>query len=228
MAVNPLAAKNFLPSNPWEFGYAIGASRPLALKANAARCNFCRENLIAGVEMHGGLGDTGDFGLHQTSHYLAPAVAWNLPSGWTLRVSHRFALSGNSHRWLVQMGPVAASSTISAAPPSPNYSEEASDGRPLLPSSTSGFARGLLLPIRHRRRRSNNWEGRARDTDFRKAPARARLRSNPLAGDREAVVAGKKMFREHCAQCHGEAAEGGPRGSESAPGCTLLSGIAPC
>src|ERR1700733_3491543 len=32
-AVNPLAAKN-LSNNPWEFGYAVGASHPLALKAS--------------------------------------------------------------------------------------------------------------------------------------------------------------------------------------------------
>jgi hypothetical protein len=104
VAVNPLATKNLLPSNPWEFGYAIGASRPLALKATAARCNFCRENLIAGVETYGGLGDTQDFGLHQTSHYLAPAVAWNVPSGWTLRFSPGFGLNDDSHRWLVRWG----------------------------------------------------------------------------------------------------------------------------
>jgi len=103
-AVNPLATKNLLPGNAWEFGYAIGASRPLALKASAARCNFCRENLIAGVEMYGGLGDTESFGLHETSHYLAPAVAWNLPSGWTLRVSPGFGLNDNSHRLLVRWG----------------------------------------------------------------------------------------------------------------------------
>ena len=37
VAVNPLATKNLSPSNPWEFGYAIGASRPLALKASPNR-----------------------------------------------------------------------------------------------------------------------------------------------------------------------------------------------
>jgi len=104
VAVNPLATRNLSPGNPWEFGYAIGASRPLALKAAATRCNFCRENLIAGVEMYGGLGDTEDFGLHETSHYLAPAVAWNLPSGWTLRFSPGFGLNDNSHRLLVRWG----------------------------------------------------------------------------------------------------------------------------
>ena len=104
VAINPLATKNLTPSDPWEFGYAIGASRPLALKASATRCNFCRENFIGGIELYGGLGDAQSFGLHETSHYLAPVVAWNLPSGWTLRLSPGFGLNGNSHRFLLRWG----------------------------------------------------------------------------------------------------------------------------
>ena len=104
VAVNPLATKPLLPSGPWEFGYAVGASRPLALKASAQKCNFCRENFSAGVEMYGGLGDTVSPGLHETSHYLAPAVAWNLPSGWTFRVSPGFGLNDNSHQLLMRWG----------------------------------------------------------------------------------------------------------------------------
>ena len=103
-ALNPLATKNLRPSNPWEFGYAIGASRPLALKASANQCNFCPENFIAGVELYGGLGDTQDLGLHETSHYLAPAIAWNFPSGWTVRLSPGFGLNSNSHRLLLRWG----------------------------------------------------------------------------------------------------------------------------
>jgi len=104
IAVNPLAGKNLLPSTPWEFGYAVGASRPLALKASAQKCNFCRENFIAGLELYGGLGAADSLGLHDTSHYLAPAVAWNLPSGWTFRVSPGFGLNDNSHRLLMRWG----------------------------------------------------------------------------------------------------------------------------
>jgi len=104
VALNPLAAKNLSLSNPWEFGYAIGASRPLALKASSNNCNLCRENFIAGVEMYGGLGDTRSFGLDNTSHYLAPAVAWNLPSGWTVRFSPGFGLNDDSHRLLLRWG----------------------------------------------------------------------------------------------------------------------------
>jgi len=104
VAVNPIVTKNLLPSEPWEFAYAIGASRPLALKASSTRCNFCLENFIAGVEMYGGLGDTQSAGLHDTSHYLAPVVAWNLPSDWTVRFSSGFGLNDNSHRLLLRWG----------------------------------------------------------------------------------------------------------------------------
>ena len=104
IAVNPIFTRNLLPSEPWEFGYAVGVSRPLALKASAQACNFCRENLIAGMEMYGGLGDTQSPGLHDTSHYLAPVIAWNIPSGWTLRLSPGFGLNDNSHRLLLRWG----------------------------------------------------------------------------------------------------------------------------
>jgi len=100
---NTLAAKD-LSNSPWEFGYALGASRPLALKASAKRCTFCRQNFVAGVEMYGGLGDRHSFGFHDTSHYLAPVLAWNLPSGWTLRVSPGFGLNDNSHQFLMRWG----------------------------------------------------------------------------------------------------------------------------
>ena len=100
---NILAVKN-LSNEPWEFGYALGVSRPLALKASAKKCSFCRQHFTAGVEMYGGLGDRYSFGLRDTSHYLAPAIAWNMPSGWTLRASPGFGLNDNSHRFLMRFG----------------------------------------------------------------------------------------------------------------------------
>ena len=102
-AQNTLAAKD-LSKSPWEFGYALGASRPLRLKASSKRCAFCPQNFIAGVEMYGGLGDRHHFGLHGTSHYAAPVLAWNLPSGWTLRISPGFGLNDNSHQFLLRWG----------------------------------------------------------------------------------------------------------------------------
>ena len=104
VAQNTIVTKNVSPSEPWEFGYALGVSRPLALKARVQRCTFCPENFIAGVEMYGGLGDRHSFGLHDTSHYLAAVLAWNLPSDWTLRLSPGFGLNDNSHRFLLRWG----------------------------------------------------------------------------------------------------------------------------
>jgi len=100
---NIITEKN-LSNEPWEFGYALAASRPLALKAAAKRCNFCPQHFIVGAEMYGGLGDRHSFGLRETSHYLAPVVGWNLPSGWTLRLSPGFGLNDNSHRFLLRWG----------------------------------------------------------------------------------------------------------------------------
>lgn len=40
-------------------------------------------------------------------------------------------------------------------------------------------------------------------------PEKYRSRSNPFAGSAEAEKAGAKLFKRHCAQCHGANAEGG-------------------
>lgn len=44
-----------------------------------------------------------------------------------------------------------------------------------------------------------------------KAPQKAAARLNPLASDPDAVTAGGKLFALHCAECHGEMAEGGKK-----------------
>ena len=103
-AINPFAVKNLGAGEPWEFGYAVGISRPLALKALPRKCNFCRENFIVGAEMYGGLGTTTSPGLNTTSHYLAPVMVWNIPSGWTIRFSPGFGLNENSHHLLMRWG----------------------------------------------------------------------------------------------------------------------------
>jgi mono/diheme cytochrome c family protein len=45
-----------------------------------------------------------------------------------------------------------------------------------------------------------------------KAPEKVRARRNPLEADRDAVAAGRNLFEQHCAECHGNAAEGGRKG----------------
>jgi hypothetical protein len=93
---NFIAEKDLNEGEPWEFGYALGVSRPLALAASARPCVFCRENFLAGAELYGGLGDLDGFGLKATSHYLAPTVAFNIPRGPTVSFSPGFGLNANS------------------------------------------------------------------------------------------------------------------------------------
>lgn len=103
VAENFIAEKN-LGGGAWEFGYAVGLSRPLALAASPRECTFCRENFRAGMEFYGGLGTVHDFTLSGTSHYIAPVLSWELPSGTTLRFSPGFGLTGESHRVLLRFG----------------------------------------------------------------------------------------------------------------------------
>ncbi len=92
---NFIAEKNFA-GDPWEFGYAFAASRPLQLAASAHECVFCAEKFQAGAEMYGGLGDTNGFGLHLTSQYLGPTINWTAPNGMTITVSPQFGLNSYS------------------------------------------------------------------------------------------------------------------------------------
>ncbi len=100
---NLIFEKN-LNNSPWEFGYAVGASRPLQLAARAKRCTFCAQRFRAGLEMYGGLGDRYTPGLHNTSHYLGPTVNWSAPSGLTLTFSPQFGLNDNSVPRLYRFG----------------------------------------------------------------------------------------------------------------------------
>lgn len=94
---NLIAEKQVNHGQPWEFGYALGVSRPLSDHGGLTNCLFCRQNLAAGAEMYGGLGTTESFGLHDTSHYAGPAVRLDIPSrGPSLTLSPQFGLNGNS------------------------------------------------------------------------------------------------------------------------------------
>ena len=44
--------------------------------------------------------------------------------------------------------------------------------------------------------------------ELQKAPEKIRNRANPLEDDRDAVAAGGVLFEQHCAECHGNSAEG--------------------
>jgi hypothetical protein len=103
LSENIIAEKN-LKAEPWEFGYAVGLSRPLSLQASPNPCRVCRENFSLGTELYGGLGDRYTFGLHHTSHYLAAITAWQVPNGPTLKVSPGFGLNSYSHGMLMRFG----------------------------------------------------------------------------------------------------------------------------
>ena len=103
LSENFIAEKN-LGHAPWEFGYAIGVSRPLRVADAPRACNLCRENFTAGAEFYGGLGTTDLLTLNGTSHYAAPVVRWQLPSGVALRLSPGFGLNSNSHRFILRWG----------------------------------------------------------------------------------------------------------------------------
>ena len=45
-----------------------------------------------------------------------------------------------------------------------------------------------------------------------KAPEKARAKRNPLESDPDSLPAGKYLFEDHCAECHGDNAEGTKKG----------------
>ncbi|HUV71177.1 MAG TPA: hypothetical protein VMW15_16075 [Terracidiphilus sp.] len=100
---NFIAEKN-LGHAPWEFGYAVGATRPLSGAASGRECTFCTENFIAGVEAYGGLGDTEALTIKDTSHYVAPLLGWQLPKGFRLSFSPGFGLTDSSLARVYRVG----------------------------------------------------------------------------------------------------------------------------
>jgi len=92
---NFITEKDFSDSF-WEFGYAVGVSRPLQLAASAKECVFCREKFQMGAEMYGGLGTTNGFGTNLTSQYLGPTINWTAPNGMTVGMSPQFGLNNYS------------------------------------------------------------------------------------------------------------------------------------
>lgn len=100
---NFIAEKN-LGHEPWEFGYALGAARPLRSASSGRDCSFCAERFIAGIEAYGGLGDTATLTLRETSHYIAPLIGWELPRGLRLSFSPGFGLTSTSLNRVYRVG----------------------------------------------------------------------------------------------------------------------------
>ena len=104
IAENFIVEKNLSAAEGFEFGYSFGVFRPLATLASAKDCRFCRENFIAGIEMYGGLGSTNGFGLHDTAHYLAPTISWQISDNASLRFSPAIGLTQQSNPVLLRFG----------------------------------------------------------------------------------------------------------------------------
>jgi hypothetical protein len=101
---NFIVEKNLAAREGFEFGYALGVSRPLSTMASAEKCRFCRENFDAGLELYGGLGSTDGFGLHNTTHYLGPVISWQVSDNAALRFSPAIGLTHESNPVLVRFG----------------------------------------------------------------------------------------------------------------------------
>lgn len=100
---NFIAEKN-LGHAPWEFGYAVGVTRPLRSGSNANPCTFCVQALVSGVEAYGGLGNAEALSLHETSHYLSGLLGWQLPKGVRVSYSAGFGLTSNSLARIYRVG----------------------------------------------------------------------------------------------------------------------------
>jgi mono/diheme cytochrome c family protein len=73
---------------------------------------------------------------------------------------------------------------------------------------------GLIIPVAWSQK--ENAAATTKDNsvyaELSKAPKKAVARRNPLERDPDAVAAGANLFALHCAECHGETAEGGGKG----------------
>ena len=105
IAGNFITEKNLSRGEGFEFGYALGFSRPLATLASGASCRFCRENFLAGMELYGGLGSTEDgVKLRNSAHYVAPVISWQVSENASIHFSPAVALTGQGSPMLIRFG----------------------------------------------------------------------------------------------------------------------------
>jgi mono/diheme cytochrome c family protein len=200
LSENLIAEKN-IAGGAWEFGYAIGASRPLALAARPEPCTFCPENFVVGMEVFGGLGDMRSLGLADTSHYLGPGGRLGAPQRSDAAAVARL-------RPQPQQPP---------RPPAPRRGvRDQAPGGPVMWRATGDRAvtsRLALIASTLAVCLAASLDGRTGTTPHRRfglagAPAQAHGLRNPFRGEPDAVRAGRKLFVRYCATCHGEDARG--------------------
>lgn len=100
---NFIAEKN-LGHEPWEFGYAVAASRPLSTASRARSRWYSPSRVLAGAEAYGGLGDTSSLTLRETSHYVAPVIGWQSPSNLRVTFSPGFGVTSSSLSHVYRFG----------------------------------------------------------------------------------------------------------------------------
>jgi hypothetical protein len=103
IAENFIVEKNLSQNEGLEFGYALGAYRPLARLASADGCRFCRENFTVGAELYGGLGTSNGFGFSDTTHYLGPLVSWQVSDNTAFHFSPAVGLTHGSYPLLLRL-----------------------------------------------------------------------------------------------------------------------------
>ena len=203
---NFITEKKHETSEPWEFGYAVAASRPLSLRAGARECAFCRENFAAGAEMYGGLGTTDSFGLKETSHYVgADWWRWNIPRGPTIQFSPSFGLNDNSMKVLWRVGVQYEFQQFFSRfhQRGGSVAMRRSDGSGVLAAWVRGVAGGGGSESGLAEESAGGGEGA----------------ENPYAGQADAVAAGGRLYADHCARCHGADLRGRARQAEFEDGC---------
>jgi hypothetical protein len=104
IAENFMVEKNLTEDEGFEFGYSLGVFRPLSSAASTRLCRLCAQNLTVGMEFHGGLGSTEQFGFEDTAHYVAPLLVWNFAKNQAIKVSPGFGITQNSDRMLLRIG----------------------------------------------------------------------------------------------------------------------------
>ncbi len=77
-----IGEENLLAAKAWEFGYAMGASRPLAPIASGKLLHFLPGKFYRrNRTLWRAWGAPKAFGLHETSHYHRTGDRWKIPVG---------------------------------------------------------------------------------------------------------------------------------------------------
>jgi mono/diheme cytochrome c family protein len=80
------------------------------------------------------------------------------------------------------------------------------------PVISAAFVLALAIPMVVAQKGTSKPDKKDVYAELAKVPKKAAARRNPLEGDPDAVAAGANLFDQHCAECHGEMAEGGKKG----------------